>query len=204
MNKIFAVARAEYFIAVTSKAFIIGLLMMPIFMVERWRCSILSAIKSIFLNVVSPSLTSLTGCTTSIEKSAEQRNQIAIFSSEDEGEKKQIQPEFIVERAVANPESDQRLDVQLAERVKAGELFAYVIIENGVFEQNDDAVIRYHSQTPSYNTLPKLASAHGQQRRQNVSGFQVGADSTRRRVSGQSNSVTNVRTGYAKRRRRSR
>ena len=38
MNKILAVARAEYFIAATSKAFILGIFMMPVFMggVLRW------------------------------------------------------------------------------------------------------------------------------------------------------------------------
>jgi ABC-type Na+ efflux pump permease subunit len=32
MNKILAVARAEYFIATTSKAFVLGIFLMPVFM----------------------------------------------------------------------------------------------------------------------------------------------------------------------------
>lgn len=50
------------------------------------------------------------------------------------------------------------IEVVLSERVKAHDLFAYAIIEDGVFDPKSNGKIRYHTETPSYDALPNWLS----------------------------------------------
>ena len=151
MNKILAVARSEYLIAATSKAFILGVVMMPIFMggafavqhftrdqvdVTPRRIAVLDHTGRLF----GP-----------ISQKARQHNEFEIYSQGKDS--KQTQAEFHVEQATEN-EDGERLDVALTQRVKQGELFAFAIIDRDVFDATKSAEIRYHSQTPSYRSLP--------------------------------------------------
>lgn len=150
MNKVLVVAKTEYLIAITSKAFIIGVIMMPIFMggalVVRYltqdqvdltprRIAIVDQTGKLF-NVIS--------------EQAEKRNAEEIFSGEGD-QRVQTGAEFKIE-AYEPSDNSQRPDVVLTERVKNGELFAFAIVEPGVFDPTSSDVLRYHSQTPSYQT----------------------------------------------------
>lgn len=170
MSKILVVARAEFFIAVTSKAFIIGLVMMPVFMLGALAIQHLIGDQT----DITPRRIAIVDETNrlydAIETRASERNQFAIFSQEEGEERKQIQPEFLIEKAEPDPNNEQRLDVQLAKRVKDDDLFAYVFIDKGLFDTTERnsppatggdsqaSIIRYHSQSPSYQRLPNWLS----------------------------------------------
>jgi ABC-2 type transport system permease protein len=151
LNKILVVARTEYLIAVTSKAFLIGVIMMPIFMCGAIVVQYLTR-DQIDLTPRRIAIIDKTGrLFPAIEKRAARRNTDEIFEGE---ERTQTQAEFIVENASSdNNDAGDRLDVILTRRIKQAELFAFAVIEEGVFDSGKNAVIRYHSQTPSYQTL---------------------------------------------------
>jgi ABC-2 type transport system permease protein len=151
LNKILVVARTEYLIAVTSKAFLIGVIMMPIFMCGAIVVQYLTR-DQIDLTPRRIAIIDKTGrLFPAIEKRAARRNTDEIFEGE---ERTQTQAEFIVENASSdNNDAGDRLDVILTRRIKQAELFAFAVIEEDVFDSGKNAVIRYHSQTPSYQTL---------------------------------------------------
>jgi ABC-2 type transport system permease protein len=153
MNKILVVAQTEYLIAVTSKAFLVGVFMMPIFMGGAILVQYLTR-DQIDLTPRRIAIVDSTGrLFPAIEQRAKQRNANEIFEGEGE-DRTQIQAEFIVENATPKNDDDaERIDVALTRRIKQGELFAFAIIEEDVFDTNQNAGIRYHSQTPSYQTL---------------------------------------------------
>ena len=116
MNKILAVARAEYFIAATSKAFIIGVIMMPVFMGGALLVQHLTSdqvdISARRIAIVDQS----NRLFETIEQRAELRNRNQIFSTGDEDARKQIQPEFLVEQVSDTGDTgtdEKRLDVLL-------------------------------------------------------------------------------------------
>lgn len=152
MKKILVVAKTEYLIAVTSKAFLLGVVMMPIFMggaivVQHFtrdhvdltdrRMAVVDQSNRLFPIIASH---------------AEERNRDEIYSEEEDG-RAQVQPQYIVERVEGEPGDAKRLDLTLSQRVEEGDLFAFAIIEADVFDASADNSIHYHSQTPSYTEL---------------------------------------------------
>lgn len=158
MNKVLVVARTEYLIAVTSKAFLIGVFMMPVFMGGAVLVQYLTR-DQIDLTPRRVAIVDKSGkLFAAIEKRAAERNANEIFTG-DENDKTQTLPEFLVEPYTADDSSDaespsgERFDVALTRRVKQGELFAFAVIDADVFQTGSDPGIRYHSQTPSYQSL---------------------------------------------------
>lgn len=150
MNKVLVVAKTEYLIAITSKAFIIGVIMMPIFMGGALVVRYLTQ-DQVDLTPRRIAIADQTGRLFDvIAEQAEKRNAEEIFSGEGD-ERVQTGAEFKIE-AYKPGDSTERPDVALTQRVKAGELFAFAIIEPGVFDSSSSDVLRYHSQTPSYQT----------------------------------------------------
>ena len=156
MNKVLTVAKNEYIVAVASKAFILGVIMMPLMMggvfvvqyftkdqvdVSERRIAIVDQTGKLF---------------THLEAAAANRNENAIYEGNG-AEREQVKPEFVVEEAteLANVTDSQRIDVALSQRVRDGELFAFAIIEKGVFDVNQGSTIRYYSETPSYTSLSR-------------------------------------------------
>ncbi len=152
MNKVLVVARTEYLIAITSKAFILGVVMMPIFMGGAIVVQYLTRDQV----DLSPRRIAIVDQTDrmfdTLEQRCQTRNENEIYEGEGT-ERKQVQAAFEVERVQRQSEETERLDVELTRRVKDGELFAYAIIEKDIFDATKGAVVRYHSQTPSYRTL---------------------------------------------------
>lgn len=158
MNKVLIVARNEYLIAVTSKAFLVGVALMPIFMGGAIVVQYLTR-DQVDISPRRLVIVDQTGrLFDSIAKAAEVRNENAIYSSDsskNEGgsERKQLQPKFQIEQYLPGKNSTDRPDVVLTERVKNGELFAFAIIEPNIFDAKAGASVRYHSQSPSYHKL---------------------------------------------------
>lgn len=154
MKKILAVARTEYFIAATSKAFILGILMMPVFMGGALVVQHLAQ-DQFDTTPRKIAIVDHTGTMfPALQQQVKHYNEHEIFSQEPDSEPKQTAATFELENAEPGLKDQDALKVQLSDRVKAGDLFAFAIIERGVYESSSNAVVRYHSQTPTYQRLP--------------------------------------------------
>ena len=158
MNKVFAIARAEYSQAVRSKAFIIGLFVMPILMGGGLFFQIMLKDK-VDLRERKCAIVDQTGkLWPALEAAATQRNAQGIWKPGDDGERKQLRPKFVLERFQAGP--DERADVLLSERVRNGELQGYVILEKSLLTPDvGERALAYHTDEPSFDELPKWVSA---------------------------------------------
>lgn len=152
MSKILVVAKNEYLIAVTSKAFLVGLIMMPVFMGGALVVQYLAR-DQVDLTERSVAVVDRTGqLTDAIQQRAAARNEREIFEPRD-GQKVQVRPKFrtvLVEPA----EDDQQQQIALSDQVRDAELFAFVVIDPDVFDVQSADGIRYYSQSPSYRELP--------------------------------------------------
>lgn len=153
MRKILAIAKAEYLVAIQSKAFLLSLIMTPVFMLggigaqallkdhldttDR-RCVIVDPTGLLF---------------PLIQKANEWRTQNEIQQKTAEGEKKQIRPKFIFEAYPATSDTRQ-IHADLSPRVETGELLGYAIIDREILDPNATAdptrlPLAYHTKTPS-------------------------------------------------------
>lgn len=154
MNKILAVARAEYFIAATSKAFILGIVMMPVFAGGALLVQYLAR-DQVDTSARKIAIADYTGrMFESLKTQANQRNEVEIYSQEQDSERQQTAAKFELERIDPNRENIDALNIELSERVESGDLFAFAVIEKGVYEPDSSDMVRYHSQTPTYSALP--------------------------------------------------
>lgn len=151
MKKVLVVARNEYIIAVTSKAFLIGLFIMPIFMGG-----------AILVQYMARDQVDLTSRTIAVvdhtgrlgellKEQAKLRNAEQIFEGDGEA-RKQTKPEFHVE-LVPPGEDDKESQIELSNRVRDKKLFAFAIVEESVFDAAAGGNIRYYTDSPSYNEL---------------------------------------------------
>ncbi len=154
MKKILVVASNEYLIAVTSKAFLIGVIMMPVFMGGAIGVQYLTR-DQVDLTTRKIAIVDETGrLFASLAQAADARNKNGIYSNDQEGEaRQQSAAKFELQQVQLGEDNGKRIDVPLTKRVKNGELFAFAIIDPDVFDPNSGGVVRYHSQTPSYQAL---------------------------------------------------
>ncbi len=166
MKKVITVAKNEYLIAVTSKAFLIGVVMMPFFMCGAFVVRYFTKDQV----DVSPRKLAIVDRTGKLYDSlatlAAARNETEIFKESDSGERVQIAAEFLLEKVEPDTATDaatagdsetsaseaQSLEVQLSERVKSGDLFAFAVIDEGLLTPGSSAQVHYHSNTPTYQT----------------------------------------------------
>ena len=158
MSKVLSIALSEYLHSVRSKAFIIGVLVMPVLMGG-----------GIAFQVMMQDRVDLTDRTCAVvdptgelwpvlEAEAQRRNDYIIWQSEEEREDpdapaKQLRPRFLLERYV--PEGDQRGDVVLSQRVEAGELQGFVLIDPDILRKRAlTRPLAYHTDEPTFSELP--------------------------------------------------
>ena len=156
MNKIITIASTEYVNALRSKAFLIGLLAMPLM---------------VGLMIIVPQLTKdktdlsdrkfaivdFSGRLGAvIVQQAQERNKTGIFSSGDEGKtnRRQVQPRFLPQLVALGNATWEDYVLQLSDRVREKELFAFVLIGEKATDQGADGRIAYHTQTPTFQALP--------------------------------------------------
>lgn len=149
MNRIFTVAEMEFLTLVRTKAFLIGILMMPVLIavsigfqvyaerhtdIERRAFAVIDHTGTLYEPLAA---------------AAAARN-----AEQGEGEA-QTGPHFVPERADASAASPEALKLQLSDRVRAEELFAFVEIPPDALSGGDEAGdIRYYTASPSYDRLP--------------------------------------------------
>lgn len=154
MNKILVVARNEYLIAITSKAFLIGLVMMPIFMGGALVVQYLAK-DQVDVTPRKIAIADRTGRLGDvISQRVKLRNEHEIFEGEGE-DRRQTDAEFEIEILPAETSEDESLTFAQSDRVRSKEVFAFAIIEPTVFDAARNGTIRYHSESPSYQSLSR-------------------------------------------------
>jgi len=152
-NKALIVAISEFSTLVQSKAFLIGLLMMPVFMgialgVQKFSRNA-TDIKDRSFVVVDR-----TGVLYApLKAAADDWNRASLGP-----EGVQTQPRFLPS-AAAFEEGDDQARAALSDRVKKDELYAFVEIPKNALDPASTASIRYYSNHPGYRPLPSWLTA---------------------------------------------
>jgi len=152
MNRIVIVAKSEFLTLVKTKAFLIGLLMMPIitagaigFQVYAQKHSDRDDHKFVVIDHSGALLGSL-------------QTEANAFNEKNGGSSAaRTGPQFLPEAATADSQTDlDAYKLALSERVKKKDLFAFVEIPAAVVDPNVEKVpaIQYYTETPSYERLP--------------------------------------------------
>lgn len=153
MNKVLAIARAEYLQAVLSKAFLIGIFVMPILM--GGGILFQAAVKDrIDLEPRKCAIHDPTGeLWPVLEAAAAERNKNAIWEPQEEGEPKQVSPTFELE--LVSADDGGRVDVELSKRVEDGELQGFVLLDPSLLgDEPVEKAFAYHTEEPTYTSLP--------------------------------------------------
>src|SRR5437763_13361841 len=125
MRKTLIVALREYVASVRTKAFLVGLLMMPLMMGGSFAVSALmqgrvdTADKRIAVADYTGRLFD------TLDSAARQRNDAAIFTGEGAA-RKQTLPRFVLEKVDTGAVDTQRLSLQLSDRIRKGDIMAFV------------------------------------------------------------------------------
>jgi ABC-2 type transport system permease protein len=159
MDKIRRVAIAEYLNSVRSKAFVISVLMVPLIVAGSVALQIYAQKKT----DMSPRKFAVVDGTgrlfDAIEKAAEVRNSNLETAPKQLEKFKQIipaRPEFAPSRCDGGGREREALELELSGKVRKKELFAFVIIDKGVFslEPEETGGVAYFTQTPTFAELP--------------------------------------------------
>ncbi len=155
MRKTLVVALREYIVSVRTKAFLIGLLMMPLMMGGSF---IVGALMQGRVDTKDKKIAvaDYTGrLFDGLDAAARRRNDAAIFTGEGAA-RKQTLPRFVLEKVDTGGADMQRLSLQLSDRIRKGDLMAFVLIGPNVIDPGKDpgqATLNYYSNTPTYNDV---------------------------------------------------
>lgn len=151
MSRILVIARTEFLAIVRGKAFIIGILMMPVI---------------IALSIAFQIFAERRADTTERHVAILDRSGVlydALVAAADEHNREGVRdgvrtgPAFILQRLDADARPPGELELELSERVRARELFAFVEIPASIVDpsRTEDDQIHYYTETPSYSALPQ-------------------------------------------------
>ena len=147
MNKALIVATSEFNTLIRSKAFIVGLMMMPIFMaialgVSKFTKNTTDVKDRVFVVV------DRTGVLYApLKAAADDWNRAAKAAAT------QTAPLYLPSEATFE-ETDDQARAALSDRVKRGELYAFVEIPKDALDPASTSSLRYYSNTPGYRPLP--------------------------------------------------
>lgn len=157
MRKMIVVAVREYLAAVKTKAFIVSLVLMPVMMFGSIFVQVLLRDK-IDTGDKHVAVVDRSGqLFDALALAAKERNEKDIFAERD-GVQKQVQPRYLLEQAEAADADPAQILLQLSNRVRASELFAFVVIANDVVDAAADpahATIEYYSNSPTYDDVQR-------------------------------------------------
>lgn len=151
MNRIFTVAQMEFLTLVRTKAFIIGILMMPVLIglsiafqvyaarhtdTERRGFAVLDHTGQLYDTIASAA---------------------AAFNAESGEGEAQTGPHFVPERVDLSSQAADAAKLALSDRVREKDLFAFVEIPADIITAGPDAEVsaRYYTESPSYDRLPE-------------------------------------------------
>ncbi len=156
MSKVLSIATTEYLNAVRSKAFVIGVVLMPVLMAGGLIAHVIAE-QSVDLRDRKFAVVDGTGrLYPALEEALAQRNAAVFEKTEEGGDGEQVGPRFLMER-YEHPAGDSRSpELVLSDRVRTDELFAFVVIGVDAFESESGAndLVAYHSDSPTFDDLP--------------------------------------------------
>ncbi|MCG3129801.1 MAG: putative protein YhaP [Phycisphaerae bacterium] len=165
-RKTIVIAVREYQAAIRTKTFLVSLILMPVFMGGSIGVQVLLRDK-VDTTDKRIALVDMTGrLATAVLADAERRNATDIFQG-DGTARKQMQPRFVFEAAAlpgeTTPEALQALTLELSDRVRKRELFAFAIIPADAISRasasaaapatTPSADVAYHSNSPTYDDV---------------------------------------------------
>ena len=154
MKKVLSIARTEYLQAMRSKAFLIGLLVMPVLMGGGLTFQLLMEDQVDLTERVCAVVDPTGELWPALAAAVEHRNAEEIWDESSEGETKQLRPMFALERF--EPDNGERPDIVLSERVRTGELQGFVLLDPSLLEeQQGDRPLAYHTDEPTFTELPR-------------------------------------------------
>lgn len=160
MRKIIVVAVREYQAAVRTKAFIISILAMPVFM------GLSIAAQTFLRDKVDTTDKRIAVMDRSgrlydaMAEAAGDWNTKEVFKGAGENRKK-TKPRYLLERAEVSTDDPALAAFELSERVRNEGLFAFVIVGPDVIDPGSDAArarVAYHSNSPTYNDIERWLS----------------------------------------------
>lgn len=165
MNKIWRVAATEYLNAVRSKAFIIGVLAVPVIMAVSIGAQFYAQKKTDVTPRRFAVLDRSGQLYPALAAKAKTRNDAIRAGGQSvavplPGQSLKVdlppQPEFLPEEFKFNSDDLKAAELQLSERVRRKELFAFIIVGPNLLDARatNGADVLYHTQTPTYQDLP--------------------------------------------------
>jgi ABC-2 type transport system permease protein len=156
VRKVLAIARAEYLESVRSKAFLVGVLMMPLMLGGSALVQVLLGDRADLSDrrcaIVDP-----TGELWPVLQAAvEARNAEAIWETGEDGERVQVRPRFLLERH--EPAPDEDVELALSDRARAGELQGFLVISttaSALDGEVGERPLSYHTREPTFTELPR-------------------------------------------------
>lgn len=166
MRKILVIAVREYKAAVQTKAFLIMILAMPMFMIGSILVQKLMRDK-VDTNDKSVAVWDQTGLLyAALEEAGAQRDVEEVFIETD-GERKKVKPRYLLQEVHPTADTAERATLELSQRVRNEEIFAFLIIGRNVIDPPEEteggeepktARIAYHSANPNYDDIEDWAT----------------------------------------------
>jgi ABC-2 type transport system permease protein len=144
MRKALLIAKREYLASVKTKGFIIGLIVAPFIMSASTIAIVVFKDREVIDDKTIAVIDHSGVVTEVLLERAEKRNTEEIFNANG----KKIRPAYLLEIVESHQRELQSVKVELSDRVRAGELHAFLEIGPGVLhplEDNADSEIAYHS-----------------------------------------------------------
>lgn len=156
MSRIRRIALTEYLTAVRSKAFILGVILMPVMMGAGLIANAIAE-KSKDVRDRQVAVYDETGRVfAELAAAAEERNEKVFERNEDGTKAGQTDSKYFLDEYVPESGAERSVELVLSDRVRDGDLFAFVVVGEDVFQSRksvDDAV-SYYSSSPTYDDLP--------------------------------------------------
>lgn len=153
MYKLWIVARREYLVSVRTKGFLIGLVLLPLLMSGGF-IAIYALRNQVDTKDKRLVILDHTGrVADSLLASAEERNAKEVYDAKT---KKKIRPAYLLEKLNPDAENPDRQRLALSDRVRKGELHAFLEIGSDVLhpkEKSAEAAIAYHGKNPGLDDM---------------------------------------------------
>lgn len=150
MNRIVIVARTEFLALVRTKAFIIGILMVPILIAVSIGFQVFAARQADRDDHRFAVLDETGRLFPALAAAADERNRASGTGSARTG------PHYLPEFVPADRSDRGNLRAELSDRVRTKDLFAFVELPASLLDltRTDRDQVRYYTETPSYTALP--------------------------------------------------
>ncbi|GMU34602.1 MAG: ABC transporter permease [Planctomycetia bacterium] len=161
MNKMWVVARREYRTTVRTKAFVVAIVLMPIFMLGGFAVQSLTEDR-IDVDAKKVAVLDPNGRLFDIIVAAsESRNKAKTddFGILDPETGEQVKPKYVFERVPIQADSPDEQRVELSDQVRSKVYFAFIEVTGDVFDYaSGDARLNYYSNEPTYDDLRRWLS----------------------------------------------